>query len=357
MPEIPTCRTTVMRRLHQLTATLQGAMSVADVERTYLRTVPALSLARAHGLYRLEPGTDRVLGVTSDADESFLAEYERAGRRDDPLFAYVRERLMPVDSSRTIEPEVWRQSAARRVLRSAGLYHSLEAPVTAAGLVYGTVNFARNADDPPFDATDLRVAHHIGAQIGLAMERASRFEETRRRVDMLEEAIDRMSQAVVVTDLDANVLFTNKAALRASGRDQKAPITLAGEEITRMVGALRDDNRRVATGLVKDSDSGQRMIVKSMLLGKANLSLTLIQPYRDEDEFEMPVWDVLSPREQEIARLVAHGLTTRQIAERAFISENTVKMHLKRIFAKTDIRNRAELVQRIWSDGKADHGA
>ena len=53
--------------------------------------------------------------------------------------------------------------------------------------------------------------------------------------------------------------------------------------------------------------------------------------------------------EQEIAELVAQGLTTKQIAERAFISENTVKQHLKRVFAKVDVHNRAELVQLVWA--------
>ena len=61
------------------------------------------------------------------------------------------------------------------------------------------------------------------------------------------------------------------------------------------------------------------------------------------------MWDVLIRREQDIAQLVSEGLTTKQIAEKAYISENTVKQHLKRVFAKTDVSNRAELVQLIWS--------
>jgi DNA-binding CsgD family transcriptional regulator/PAS domain-containing protein len=340
------------RRLHQLATKLQGALSVAEVETAYLESVPSLSFARAHGLYRLEPRTERVLGVASDAHESFLEEYECDGRHDDPVFAFVRERLRPVDSSRAARPEVWERSAARRVLDKAGYFHSLEAPVVAAGVVCGTINFARTAEDPPFDVADLCIARRIGEQVGLAMERAARFEEAQSRADMLEESVNRMAHAVVVTDLDANILFTNRAAARADGRDQKALVALAGEEIARTVGMIRDDNRRVATGLVKDTDSGQRLVVRSVLLAKVNLSLSLIQLCRDDEEFKMPVWDVLSPREQEIARLVAQGLTTKQIAEQAFVSENTVKMHLKRIFAKTDIRNRAELVQRIWRDGK-----
>ncbi|MGW2184030.1 response regulator transcription factor [Streptomyces sp. NPDC001732] len=50
--------------------------------------------------------------------------------------------------------------------------------------------------------------------------------------------------------------------------------------------------------------------------------------------------------------MVSEGLTTKQIAARAFISENTVKQHLKRVFAKTGVSNRAELVQLIWTSGR-----
>ncbi|MBW4818795.1 response regulator transcription factor [Rhodococcus qingshengii] len=59
----------------------------------------------------------------------------------------------------------------------------------------------------------------------------------------------------------------------------------------------------------------------------------------------------MTKREQEIASLVSEGFTTKEIALRAFISENTVKQHLKRVFAKADVSNRAELVQLIWASG------
>src|SRR5690606_23836928 len=63
----------------------------------------------------------------------------------------------------------------------------------------------------------------------------------------------------------------------------------------------------------------------------------------------LPSWDILSRREQQIVELVSEGLTNKRIAERAFISENTVKQHLKRVFARTEVRSRAELVRLVWS--------
>lgn len=52
---------------------------------------------------------------------------------------------------------------------------------------------------------------------------------------------------------------------------------------------------------------------------------------------------VLTPRELEIVRLVAEGLRNRSVAERLFISEGTVKIHLHRIYEKLEVGGRLEL--------------
>ncbi len=60
----------------------------------------------------------------------------------------------------------------------------------------------------------------------------------------------------------------------------------------------------------------------------------------------------LSSREREVAALVAQGLTTKEIAESLFLSVSTVKGHLKEIFRKCGVRNRAELA--AWWLGHAE---
>jgi DNA-binding NarL/FixJ family response regulator len=52
----------------------------------------------------------------------------------------------------------------------------------------------------------------------------------------------------------------------------------------------------------------------------------------------------LTPREREIVRMVAQGLRNRDVGERLFISEGTVKIHLHNVYEKLGVDGRLELV-------------
>jgi DNA-binding NarL/FixJ family response regulator len=58
----------------------------------------------------------------------------------------------------------------------------------------------------------------------------------------------------------------------------------------------------------------------------------------------------LTERESELLTLVALGLRNDEIAEALFVTANTVKSHLKSVFRKLDVRNRAEAIAAVASD-------
>ncbi len=66
-----------------------------------------------------------------------------------------------------------------------------------------------------------------------------------------------------------------------------------------------------------------------------------------------PGLDALSPREDEILRLLADGMTDREIAEALTISTRTVESHVSNILRKLDARNRPEAARRYRDSQQA----
>lgn len=63
--------------------------------------------------------------------------------------------------------------------------------------------------------------------------------------------------------------------------------------------------------------------------------------------------DELTPREIEVLKLIADGLSNSEIADKLVLSNATVKTHINRIFYKTGARDRAQAVRYAYKHGLA----
>ena len=54
----------------------------------------------------------------------------------------------------------------------------------------------------------------------------------------------------------------------------------------------------------------------------------------------------LTPRELEVLQLIAQGLSNQEIADRLFLSLNTVKTHTSNVFSKLDVQRRTQAIQK-----------
>jgi len=86
---------------------------------------------------------------------------------------------------------------------------------------------------------------------------------------------------------------------------------------------------------------GQSLISPSMASKLLSEFATLIK--RDGDRQQVPA-PRLTDRELEVLRLVARGLNNRDIAKQLYISENTVKNHIRNILEKLQLHSRMEAV-------------
>jgi len=59
----------------------------------------------------------------------------------------------------------------------------------------------------------------------------------------------------------------------------------------------------------------------------------------------------ITPRELEVLQLIAEGLSNKEMADRLFVSENTIKTHTSRVFDKLGASRRTQAVQLAQSQG------
>lgn len=72
-----------------------------------------------------------------------------------------------------------------------------------------------------------------------------------------------------------------------------------------------------------------------------------------QEQSRQKVREVLTPREIDIVRMVAAGLGNREIGEKLFISEGTVKTHLHSVYEKLGLKGRVQLANYAQEKGLA----
>lgn len=106
-----------------------------------------------------------------------------------------------------------------------------------------------------------------------------------------------------------------------------------------------------ATGyLLKDAPRDELVrAVEATARGQAFLSASVGALLMERVRSPEP--EALTERELEVLRLVASGATNRDIAERMFVSEATVKTHLLHVYAKLGVNDRAAAVAAAYDRG------
>lgn len=86
------------------------------------------------------------------------------------------------------------------------------------------------------------------------------------------------------------------------------------------------------------------LCINAIRITWSDLSLPLNASYNDKIKNFCEKYS-LTPREKEIVEIVGEGLTNREIGELLFISPKTVENHLSKIYSKTNVDNRFQLIQ------------
>jgi len=156
---------------------------------------------------------------------------------------------------------------------------------------------------------------------------------------------------VLLLDLRMPVLngIETTARLAAQGGDRPRVVVLTTiRRDEAVLAALRagaaafltkDALPEVVLGTIRDVHEGRPAPTEAEALDLLRADGTLVETPRPDE-----VLDVLTAREREVFLLVAKGLSNQEIAATVFLSEATVKTHVRAVLTKLGLRNRIQVV-------------
>ncbi|MFF4418980.1 response regulator [Streptosporangium sp. NPDC001559] len=179
----------------------------------------------------------------------------------------------------------------------------------------------------------------------LRMPRMDGVEATRE----IRAAFPATQVVVLTTYSDDESVF---AALRAGARGFLTK-SAGAEEIGRAVAAVVNGDAQLDPGV-------QRRLLTAVMgdgAGEPAAPPGRTRPRTQEQRARRepgPLPDGLTPREAEVLRLIARGLSNAEIAAVLFIGEATVKTHINNLFAKARLRDRVHAVTYAYRVGLAE---
>ena len=169
----------------------------------------------------------------------------------------------------------------------------------------------------------------------------------------------RLRPDVVVMDVRMPVLDGIEATRQLAGAGVAHPIKVLVVTTFNLDEYVYEELRAGASGfLLKDAPPAQllhgiRTVATGAALLAPEVTRQLVGKYaaRIRPAEDTPVDDALTPRELEVLRLIAGGLSNSEIAAALVISQETVKTYVSRILTKLDLRDRVQAVVYAYRRG------
>jgi DNA-binding NarL/FixJ family response regulator len=328
--------------LVEFARSLTDATTLNELERAFRPRFGRLMTAPMYGFYALDrEGSQIEHNVAVNVSDVFVDRYVRK-MEVDPLLAHAQVTRRPVYNLDLMSEGEWAESEVYRgAYFTHSMQHVLEIPIVDDGEVIGALHCGASEPTRNFTESDLRLAEAAAAVLALSIRGIRSGEEEGRALEEALVALELTGTAIVSSRPRSPELALNDGARRLL-----AEVVGADEHLHRLLarptGGGGGFSRRVEVSLRGGESALLHAHTQSVKDGGV---VTVLELQRERPALDRRLLSTLTPRESEIAVLVADGLSDREIAERLFLSRFTVHQHVKRIYRTLDVDSRVSLTR------------
>lgn len=265
----------------------------------------------------------------------------------------------------------WERSEAyNEYIRHSGVYHGAIFRQDVPGNAFQLAVCRPHRNDPYSDE-ELAALHEFSNHLGAALRLRQKLDLSAQQVKVLQAALDRLNEGALIVNAAGVPLFANTRAQQLLERGEGLISGTAGLRpqhpalVELFTDAIRTASDPHWTGdlhlslprqkprlpLLLDFISLSQIDVDMRGAGEAAVLIFIKEPDAPFRVNRQALAASLrfTPREIDVAALLAEGAGTEAAAARLGISIGTVRFHIKRMFQKAGVRNQAGLVSLIRS--------
>ena len=250
----------------------------------------------------------------------------------------------------------------RELQAPIGLGYELRGTFSTGTQLWGGLCLSREKGRRDFAAREVALMRRIAPHLGAGLRTATLQQELHDQQFGGDDAA-----GVLVLDGSGTVVQHNAAAERRleelgdlqarwrEGEELPAPIWTVLGALKRALNPETDRELNSSPYLRVRGRSGRWLTLQASRTEPTHArpaeSMVIIAPAGPKEVLRLTASGYgLSPREQEVVELAVRGASTKEISRALYISEYTVKDHLKNIFGKVGVRGRRALVKQLYLD-------
>ena len=337
-----TDKSDILSNLNDVVCSFSSKTDFFEIESEFFSSISTIIPAHATAIYLFKSMQDKPDYIGGKGvDKDFLTYYEKKGRKIDPLKNWIMNKRSPNQSQLLLGLKGWQNHPVYDVVKTASIDFAMQAPIVNGDDIIGSINFGRSFSEGEFKKHDLLTVSILSHFLGLAIINSFGKNSITEYNKMFCNGIDSMKQSMIITDSDCNINYANHAAMgtiiRHFGQEKTE---------TKFINRLGE--------ISYNSTDCEATIVDNLKLrrcqlpGSSNKQSIVFLDDNPPPSINRTVQEILTSREIDVLMQVERGMQNKEIAEKLYISVNTVKRHLENMYRKFNVSSRTKLISKFY---------